>query len=66
MCVCSHGATLALVCMRVFKAKSVLGAIFFQVSELFTVDGSTTLSETHISSSGVQYRPIKKMIIIII
>lgn len=41
--VCSHGATLVLVCVRVFEAESLLGAIFLQVGELFTVDGSTAL-----------------------
>lgn len=54
VCVCSHDATLALVCMRVFKAKSVLGAIFLQVGELFAVNGSTALPETRINSSTVK------------
>lgn len=52
MCVCSHGATLVLVCVRVFEAESLLGSIFLQVGELFTVDGSTTLPETHTKTSN--------------
>ena len=54
--VCSHGATLVLVCVRVFEAESLLGAIFLQVGELFTVDGSTALPRTAIETNNVGSR----------
>lgn len=47
VCVGLHGATLVLLCVRVFEAESLLGSIFLQIGELFTVDGSTTLPATH-------------------
>lgn len=47
VCVCSHGATFVLVCVRFFEAEPLLGSIFLQVGELFAVDGSATLPETH-------------------
>lgn len=45
VCMCSHGTTLVLVCMRVFEAESVFGSIFLQVGQLLTVDCSATLPE---------------------
>lgn len=43
ICVCSHGAALVLVCMRVFETESLFGSIFLQVGELLAVDGSPAL-----------------------
>lgn len=54
VCVCSHGATLVLVCVRVFEAESMLGAIFLQVGELFAVNGSTALPATQRNSPGIR------------
>ena len=56
VCVCSHGATLVLLCVRVFEAESLLGSIFLQVGQLFAIDGSPALSETHTKKNNLWWK----------
>ena len=56
VCVCSHGATFVLLCVRVFEAESLLGSIFLQVGQLFAIDGSPALPETHTKKNIVQWK----------